>query len=181
VAEGNFLGTDPTGTYNFGNGDGILVEGVRADLGVANTTVAGNVIDNELLVGVEIYGVAAQHNFVPGNFIGTDATGTQAHGNGVGVEVAGGAHNNVISRTTAGAGNVISYNTGTGVVIGSSITDTGAVYNSVRGNSIHNNGGLGIDLGNDGVTPTHDHNPSPGPNDLQNYPVLKSAVALNNH
>jgi hypothetical protein len=68
---------------------------------------------------------------------------------------------------------------GTGVVIGSSITDTGTVDNSVRGNPIHNNGGLGIDLGTDCVTPNYDHNPSPGPNNLQNYPVLKAAVALN--
>jgi titin len=118
---------------------------------------------------VEIYGVATKDNVVQGNFIDTDLTGTKALGNGVGVEVAGGAHNNVIGGAVslivvpAGVGNVIAYNKGAGVVIGSSITDSATVGNTIRGNSIHDNGGLGIDLGNDGVTPNHPVNPSPGP------------------
>ncbi len=182
VIEGNFLGTDPSGQHNFGNAIGILLEGNAVTQGVANNTVSGNVIDNEFLVGVEIYGVAARYNRVLGNFIGTDRTGTLARGNGIGVEVAGGAHNNVIgiSVTGAGAGNVIAHNLGTGVVIGSSIADTGTVGNTIRGNSIYDNGGLGIDLGNDGVTPNHRHNPSPGPNNLQNFPVLTRARSLPN-
>jgi hypothetical protein len=36
---------------------------------------------------------------------------------------------------------------------------------------IYGNGGLGIDMADDGVT----NNPPGGPNDLQNYPVLNSA------
>jgi hypothetical protein len=112
---------------------------------------------------VEIFGVGATNNLVQGNFIGTDPTGTASLGNGVGVEIAGGAHNNVIGGpvvptvVVAGAGNVIAHNTGTGVVIGSSISDAATVGNSIRGNSIYQNGGLGIDLGNDGVTPNHKH------------------------
>jgi hypothetical protein len=184
VIEGNFLGTDPTGMLNFGNAVGILLQGDRVTQGVANNTIggtaagAGNVIANESLVGVEIFGVGAKNNLVLGNFIGTDPTGTASFGNGVGVEVAGGAHENVIGETVAGAGNVIHHNTGAGVVIGSSITDSATVGNSIRGNSIYQNGGLGIDLGNDGVTPNHKHNPSPGPNNLQNFPVLTGARPL---
>jgi hypothetical protein len=186
VIEGNYLGTDPTGTLNFGNAIGILLEGNAVTQGVANNTVggtapgAGNVIANEFLVGVEIFGVAANNNLVLGNFIGTDPTGTASLGNGVGVEVAGGAHNNVIGETAAGAGNVIHHNIGAGVVIGSSITDVATVGNSIRGNSIYQNGGLGIDLGNDGVTLNHRRNPSAGPNNLQNFPVLTAARSLRN-
>jgi titin len=178
AVEGNFLGTDPKGMYTFGNAIGILIEGNAVTQGVANSTVAGNVIDNQFLVGLEIFGIAVQKTLVEGNLIGTDPTGTLAHGNGVGVEVAGGAHNNSIGGTAAGASNVIAYNTGTGVVIGSSITDDGTVGNSVRGNSIHDNGGLGIDIGNDGVTANHAVNPSPGPNNLQDFPVLLGAVSV---
>jgi titin len=180
VVEGNFLGTDPTGKYNFGNAIGIILEGNAVTQGVANCTISGNVIDNEFLVGVEIYGIAAQNNLVEGNLIGTDSTGTQAHGNGIGVEVAGGAYNNTIGGITAGAGNVIGHNSATGVVIGSSVTDTATVGNSIRGNSIYRNGGLGIDLGNDGVTPNHQQNPTAGPNHLQNFPVLTHARLLPN-
>jgi hypothetical protein len=182
VIEGNFLGTDPTATLNFGNAIGILLEGNAVTQGVANNTVSGNVIDNEFLVGVEIFGIAARDNVVEGNFIGTDPTGAASLGNGIGVEVTGGAHNNVIgvSVTGAGAGNVIAHNLGTGVVIGSSIADTGTVGNTVRLNSIYDNGGLGIDLGNDGVTPNHRTNPASGPNNLQNFPVLTHARSLPN-
>jgi titin len=178
VVQGNFLGTDPTGTFNFGNAIGILLEGNAVTQGVANTTIAGNVIDNESLVGVEIFGVSARNNVVQGNLIGVDPTGTLARGNGIGVEVAGGAHNSIIGGTAAGAGNVIAHNTGAGVVIGSSITDAATVGNTIRGNSIYENGGLGIDLGNDGVTHNHRSNPSSGPNNLQNFPVLTSATSL---
>ncbi len=50
--------------------------------------------------------------------------------------------------------------------------------NRILSNSILSNGGLGIDLNDDGVTP-NDGQPDPdkdkGPNRLQNYPVLTSA------
>jgi len=44
----------------------------------------------------------------------------------------------------------------------------------MRGNSIFNNTGLGIDLNNDGVTPNHVGFLA-GPNDFQNYPVITNA------
>ena len=50
--------------------------------------------------------------------------------------------------------------------------------NTIRLNSIHDNSGLGIDLGGSGVpTPNDPVNPDTGPNNRQNYPVLTSAVA----
>jgi titin len=174
---GNFIGTDPTGTRNFGSDFGIHLEGDTVTQGVANTTIAGNVIDNELEAGVQIFGVSAKNNVVQGNFIGTDPTRTLARGNGIGVEVARGAHNNIIGigGTGGGAGNVIAHNKGTGVVIGSSLTDATTVGNTVRGNSIFANG-FGIALGNDGQIANRNVNPSPGPNNFQNTPVLTSAT-----
>jgi hypothetical protein len=82
---------------------------------------------------------------------------------------------NPLGPIVPGAGNVIAHNKGAGVVIGSSITDAGTVNNTVRANSIFLNGGLGIDLGNDGVTRNHRINPATGPSVIVS--VLKSLRA----
>jgi CSLREA domain-containing protein len=87
-----------------------------------------------------------------------------------GVDVDG-ANGNIIGGVAAGEANVITGNSGVGV----SILSSGA-GNSVRGNSIHDNSGLGIDLGNDGVTANDLQDDDGGPNDLQNFPVIGSAL-----
>ena len=85
-----------------------------------------------------------------GNYIGTDKTGALRLGNGnAGVNIFNGASNNTIGGTTAG-GNVIAFNSLQGVVV-TGATSTG----NIRGNAIFSNAGLGIDLGDDGVTPNH--------------------------
>ena len=47
--------------------------------------------------------------------------------------------------------------------------------NSIYSNSIWGNSGLGIDLGDNGVTPNHTGGDVIGPNGLQNYPVIDLA------
>ncbi len=61
---------------------------------------------------------------------------------------------------------------------GPGIAVLGGQGNSFNGNRVHNNGGLGIDLGNDGVTINDFGDPDTGPNGLQNAPVLQGATTV---
>jgi hypothetical protein len=78
---------------------------------------------------------------------------------------------------------VIAFNGLAGVLIGfdpaNSLDDDAGVGNSVLRNSIHSNGGLGIDLGQAGTVTLNDLNDSDtGANNLQNFPVLQSAISV---
>src|SRR5206468_1660719 len=107
--------------------------------------------------------------------IGVDAGGTDALGNGGdGVFILSFSQSNSIGGTIPGAGNVIAFNGGTGVVVGNSATDP-SLGNAILSNSIYANTKLGIDLADDGVTPNNGSGHA-GPNHFQNFPTLTSAV-----
>jgi hypothetical protein len=145
------------------------------------TAAARNVVSGNSQIGIGIENAGATNNVVQGNFIGTDATGTLPLGNGSlgGVFLSDGfsgpANNNLIGGMVAGAGNVIAFNTGEGVVIesNSGFNPTGI---AILGNSIHSNGALGIDLADNGVTANDVDDPDAGPNDFQNFPVITSVM-----
>ncbi len=187
VVRGNRIGTNAAGTAAVGNGaTGVQVTQNIQDAQVGGTTgTARNVISGNVN-GVIVAGNATNVR-VQGNFIGTDITGTAPLGNGVhGIAVAGDAHQNVIGGQAAGAGNRIANNgSGDGVLIGSDpaqgaagLTDPAGVGNSVLGNRIFSNAGLGIDLGpEDEVTLNDMTDVDTGPNGLQNFPVIDQAVS----
>jgi hypothetical protein len=155
VLQGNYIGTDATGTMALGNGVGLRI-------GSANNTIggtmpgAGNLISGNLGDGILIADNGTG-NTVVGNLVGTDASGSANlgnAGNGVDLERASG---NTIGGTPAGAANVIAYNGGDGVLV-----DSGS-GNAIRGNSIYTHtSGLGIELTNGG-------------NQRLPFPVLTSA------
>jgi hypothetical protein len=172
---GNVIGLNGAGDSAVGNaGSGVLVTASNVIIGLT-VTGEGNVISGNGGDGVTLLGT---HNArVWNNFIGTDATATTGLGNdGNGVLLGAGASDNTVGGTFPGGGNQIAFNGGTGVVVGLAGTDL-AVRNAIRGNAIFSNAGLGIDLGNDGVTPNHDASEQMGPNHWQNYPVLTAAQA----
>jgi Calx-beta domain-containing protein len=76
----------------------------------------------------------------------------------------------------AGASMQVTGSTITGSAKGVVIRN-GAVGNTITGNSIHDNAGLGIDLGDDGVTPNDPSDADSGANNLQNFPIIGTAVA----
>ncbi|MBA3596534.1 MAG: DUF4347 domain-containing protein [Methylibium sp.] len=127
---GNYIGTDVFGTTALGNSR----QGVRIDNGSEDNTVAGNVISGNAEEGIYLVNATTTGNIVRGNFIGTDAGGTAALGNGLhGIGIDGGAQGNLIGGTTAADRNVISGNANYGIVIFNSNTNT------VRGNYIGTN------------------------------------------
>ena len=85
---------------------------------------------------------------------------------GDGVRISDNAQDNQIGGVGDGEANTIAFNAGNGVTVLGDLS-TG---NIIRGNSIRDNTGLGIDLGDDGVTPNHSGGPITGPNGLTNFP-----------
>lgn len=161
IIKGNYIGTDYTGTVDVGNATyGIFVE-------MADSTVIGGTTSNErnIISGNNSYGVLlyanSNNNTVYGNYIGTQADGISALGNGsVGIYIPGSASGtatgNIIGGTAAGQGNVIAYNINAGIYV-DEVTNS-ADNNKISGNSIFSNTGLGIDLGPLGIGATNGAN-----------------------
>ena len=119
------------------------------------------------------------------NRIGTNLAGDSGLGNDRGgiVLSGSGSINNVIQD------NVVAHSGNEGIAFFDSASDNWVYYNTIRnntlagivvagtgnslsGNSIYENGGLYIDLGDDGVTPNDSLDADSGANNLQNQPGL---------
>jgi Ca2+-binding RTX toxin-like protein len=135
LVQGNFFGTDPTGTVALGNRrDGVIVLGSNNTIGGA-TPAARNLISGNQENGLSISGAGASNNFVHGNFVGTDSSGTVSLGNtatGIAIFV---ASHNTVGGTLPGEGNLISGNGGHGLEIGGTTTSP-AENNAIQGNRI---------------------------------------------
>jgi hypothetical protein len=111
LIEGNFIGTDATGTTALPNGsDGIISQASNTTVGGA-ASGAGNLISGNNAVGFFNEGGSTTGIVVQGNLIGTDVTGTKGLGNGnFGVAISG--SNSTVGGTDPGARNVISVDVG---------------------------------------------------------------------
>jgi titin len=146
VVEGNYIGTDATGTVALGNSYGVAISSGATNNTIGGTTAAarniisGNVIAQILIGGFHDEGTSG--NVVEGNYIGTDVSGSNVLGGGMGVLIFD-SSNNSIGGIGAGAGNLIAGNSSGGVIFFQTLPNA-TFGNSVLGNSIHDNGGLGI-------------------------------------
>jgi hypothetical protein len=161
IIRGNFIGTDVSGTLDRGNSQ----VGIQSQRG-------GEVIENNL-VSANSRGIALVvfgHNTVTGNKIGTDVTGTLDLGNKgtlSGILIAAGSGNNTIGGLAEGDGNTIAFNP-----VGIVVHPTAGPGNTILGNSIFSNDGLGIDLRLAGVTLNDALDADTGTNNVQNFPVI---------
>src|SRR5262249_38925827 len=138
VVEGDFIGTDPTGTNALPNQNGVFIQNQASGNTIGGTsTTARNIISGNYQDGVHIVD-GATGNMVEGDYIGATRgrPGTGGHaatvpgplGNGAsGVAIFAGATNNTIGGTAVGAGNVISANGQNGVFL----SDSGTTGNVV--------------------------------------------------
>lgn len=172
LVQGNIIGADALGTSNLGNGG----QGVDIDPGTSGNTIggavpgAGNVISGNFGNGVLIHDSGATGNIVQGNFIGADKSGAALGNSANGVAILGGASNNTIGGANPGAGNFIAFNHANGVAVYS------GSGNRITGNAVFANGGIGIDLNNNGPTANDAGDADTGANHLQNAPVLLRAT-----
>ena len=175
LIQGNLIGTNATGSAALPNLVGIGTAQASANKIGGSAVGEGNVISGNLQDGILLANCTGY--IVQGNLIGTDSTGLLGIPNlGHGVHVYTVSTGHLIGGQGPGERNAIAFNGGAGVVIGNVAGDA-STGNRILGNSIHDNGGLGIDLGNDGVTANDPGDGDAGPNNLQNFPVLSAATS----
>jgi large repetitive protein len=142
--EGDFIGTDLTGTKPLGNGtQGVLIETGSLENTIGGTTSAArNVISANTDSGVDI-NTGSDSNVIEGDDIGTNASGSNLLANGLnGVIIQGASAKNIIGGSGAAA-DVISDNKHNGVEL-----DDAAGGNVIKGDTIEANGGSGVYLPN---------------------------------
>jgi hypothetical protein len=149
---GNLIGTDRTGETGKGengsslgnaNGqEGVYGYGVVIFGGASGNHIGegspgtGNVISNNLSIGVYIIGSTVMDTVISGNRIGTDVTGRLGLGNGLNGIIVSDAPGTIIGGTFPGAGNVISANKGDGV----DLFGAGTTHDLIEGNYIGTDG-----------------------------------------
>ncbi|MEG5062329.1 SdrD B-like domain-containing protein [Microcoleus sp. B3-A4] len=171
ILTGNFIGTNFDGTAAVPNsGFGVAIQGGATNNIIGGTTPAARNIISGNGNGVALVDPTTVGNSLFGNFIGVAADGTTPLPNTTGVLI-NLANNNAIGGTAAGQGNTIASNLGSGVNL---LAGTG---NSIQNNSIFANLGLGIDLGNNGITANDAGDADTGANNFLNTPVLTTATA----
>jgi hypothetical protein len=179
--QGNFIGTDITGTQALGNLYGVdayLTEGFAIG---GPAPGEGNLISGNYLGIILSNGLAGAT--VRGNLIGTDVTGALPLPNHEAILL-----NNLVTTDVLiggpgpGEGNVIAFNDGVPL----EPTFPGGIWNlglrnTIRGNSIHDNQALGLDNsdGSLGVTPNDPGDPDTGVgNEFQNFPIVTTVTVM---
>ena len=136
--QGNFIGTDSTGTVALPNTRaGVELDGAPSNIIGGTVAAARNLISGNgasgIFLSAGISGNGASDNLVQGNFIGTDVGGSAALGNGFDGVLILNAPGNIIGGTQVSARNVISGNHSHGIEL------TDFVGNATTGNQVQGN------------------------------------------
>ncbi len=175
IIAGNYSGVYEDGSAH-PNNNGLVIHGAGNWVGPNGDGISDD-LERNVISGNDDYGLIlyGANNTIQGNLIGPSPDGLQDRGNGsYGLDLSSGAADNVIGGIDeAWQANQIAYNSA-GVLVRSEA----GVGNSLRGNSIYENDGMGIDLGPNYyvVNPNDANDADTGPNDLQNYPSVNGAT-----
>lgn len=153
VVEGCFIGTDVSGSVAAPNGYGVIFEGNPFGGGFSNNGRIGgsqpaqrNLISGQAQEGILLDGSG---HVVLGNLIGTNAAGTLALANQVGVRMNGGSgFVQTVGAATAAGRNLVSGNTFAGIVVGGAGPTNG---HRIIGNFIGTDISGSLPLGNAGI------------------------------
>ncbi len=175
VIAGNLVGTDVTGTLPRPNNFGFDVNNLTGPITIGGSDAAARNIVSGNNLGIFLNN-GVHGGTIQGNYIGTDITGTLPLPNNLGILT------NTLDTTDLliggagpGEGNIIAFNRGAG--------NTHGIWNlglrvTMRGNSIHDNEGIGIDNGTVGVDPNDPGDTDGGANGGQNFPLISSVQLL---
>lgn len=190
VIENNQIGTSLDGLQQGHQATtaGILFEGENHGTSIRGNRIAGILghrigpYPGVLGAAISIYGSGSGVEIL-GNTIGLDANGAPTLGSVTGIGTTnyplGTLQDLDIGGNAAGEGNEIAGHLGPGISVANTFSEV-----RVSGNSIHDNGTLGVDLitmdFRTGVTPNDSLDVDLGGNGLQNFPVIQSATAPGN-
>jgi CSLREA domain-containing protein len=158
VIEGNYIGLDPDGSTDLGNGSAgvYIVSGASNNVIGGTAVLARNVIsgNDSAFGGVRIEGGTTTGNTVAGNYIGTNAAGDTSVANFVGIDIRNSSGNS-IGNGASGGGNLISGNLHHGIDMiddDAAGTATATTNNLVLGNLIGTTADGTSSLGNGTTT-----------------------------
>lgn len=201
---GNYLGTDATGNVAVSNGQNMGFF-TRDAIGMGLGTFTGITIRNNIIGGyagamIEFWDSTVTGAVIQGNSLGVGVGGASLiPGDAVEPLIFTGGptrqySNFLIGGTGPGEGNLIANSANSGIRMESTGSDIQVIGNTIRnnafsgisfynnsraafvGNRIFDNGGLGIELDDDGVTANDPGDADGGSNDLLNYPEAIRAV-----
>ncbi len=148
IVQGNLIGLESDTIAEAGNNlNGIYVEESSSYNLIGGCGVdEGNYIGHNGYNGIEFYATPADHDTVYGNIIGVSVDGGDVGNDLSGIAISSSASFIVIGSTNVGCANEIAFNEDNGITLSDQCEG-----NTISGNSIHNNLGLGIDIDDDGA------------------------------
>lgn len=169
IIRNNRIGTNALGAAAAPN----TGAGIALFTGTHDVLITGNIISGNTLQGIYLDGTAVpvDHITITNNKIGTAADGVSPIPNVQGIVFGLNTTLNTVGGTGPGQANIIAFNTESGVVV----VGDASTGNLISGNSIFQNGILGIDLLDDKLPTEGVSGGTVGPNRLALRPTLSKA------
>jgi parallel beta-helix repeat protein len=143
IIRSNLIGTDFMGMSVIPNLYGIAIQNASNNLIGGILLNDRNLISGNLSAGIIIDGLQSKNNIITGNYIGISGGGCFKLPNDNGIILSNASQTN-IGGSQSGQQNIISGNTGAGIIL----NGTGTRLNKIRGNFIGTNADGTIPLGN---------------------------------